>query len=161
MHTEHDTTEDNVADLCRKHWTTVNRLRTGISRYRSPMEKWDWQTAQNVSVASQNRRLLASSTSAHYIDHHPKLASSKWNHWPENGFNTLSWQYDTTINEIIRRNESPKQTSLAEKIAVHLEHRLNNRRARLLDYVIRRLFAISCALKHGKHTLSVLPSYWW
>ena len=28
------------------------------------------------SAASQNRRLLTSSTAAHYIDHHPKLASS-------------------------------------------------------------------------------------
>ena len=32
---------------------------------------------QHVSVASQNRRLITSSTADHYIDHHPKLASSK------------------------------------------------------------------------------------
>ena len=32
---------------------------------------------QDVSVASQNRQLTTSSTAAHYIDHHPRLASSK------------------------------------------------------------------------------------
>ena len=55
--------------LSRKHWTTLNRLRTGV-----------WRTVQHVSVVSQNRQLTISSTAAHYIDHHPKLASSKLGH---------------------------------------------------------------------------------
>ena len=27
-------------DLCREHWTTLNRLRTGVGCYSSPMKKW-------------------------------------------------------------------------------------------------------------------------
>ena len=27
-------------DLSQKHWTTLNRLRTGVSRYRAYMKKW-------------------------------------------------------------------------------------------------------------------------
>ena len=27
-------------DLCRKHWTTLNRLRTGVGRYKASMKKW-------------------------------------------------------------------------------------------------------------------------
>ena len=34
-----------------------------------------------------------------YIDHHPKLASSKLGHWPEHGYNRLSWIYETMIYE--------------------------------------------------------------
>ena len=26
--------------LCRKHWTTLNRLRTGVGRYKASMKKW-------------------------------------------------------------------------------------------------------------------------
>ena len=53
----------------------------------------DCQTVHHVSVASQNRRLITSSTAAHYIDDHPKMASSKFDHRPQHGYNTLSWQY--------------------------------------------------------------------
>ena len=67
-------------DLSRKQWTTLNRLRTGVGRYKASMKKWDWRTVRHVSVASQNRQLTTSSTAAHYIDHHPKLASSKLCH---------------------------------------------------------------------------------
>ena len=45
-------------DMSRKHWTTLNRLRTGASRYRA---KWGLADSAHVSVASQNRRLLTSS----------------------------------------------------------------------------------------------------
>ena len=38
------------------------------------------RTVRHVSVASQNRQLTTSSTAAHYIDHHPKMASSKFGH---------------------------------------------------------------------------------
>ena len=45
---------------------------------------------QHMSVASQNRQLLAESlTAAHYIDHHPEPAFSKLDHWPEHGYNKL------------------------------------------------------------------------
>ena len=27
-------------DLRRKHWTTLNRLRTGVGRYKASMKKW-------------------------------------------------------------------------------------------------------------------------
>ena len=27
-------------ELSRKHWTTLNRLRTGVGRYRATMKKW-------------------------------------------------------------------------------------------------------------------------
>ena len=27
-------------ELCRKHWTTLNRLRTGVGRYKASMKKW-------------------------------------------------------------------------------------------------------------------------
>ena len=64
-------------DLSRKHWTTLNRLRTGVGRYKAYTNNGDWRTVQRVSVASQNRQLTTSSTAAHYIDHHPKMASSK------------------------------------------------------------------------------------
>ena len=63
-------------DLSRKHWTTLHRLRTGFATDH-PWRSGGWRTVQHVSVASQNRQLLTSSTAAHYIDHHPKLASSK------------------------------------------------------------------------------------
>ena len=59
----------------------------------------DWLTVRHVSVASQNRRLTASSTAAHYIDHHPKMASSKLGHWPEHGSNRLSYRSNTMIHE--------------------------------------------------------------
>ena len=59
-----------------------------------PWRSGDWRTVQHVSVASQNRQLITSSTAVHYIDHPPKLASSKLGHWPEHGYNKLSWQYD-------------------------------------------------------------------
>ena len=67
-------------DLSRKQWMTLNRLRTGVGRYRSSMKKWGRRTVQHVSVASQNRQLITSSTAAHYTDHHPRLASLKLNH---------------------------------------------------------------------------------
>ena len=67
-------------DLCRKHWTTLNRLRTGVGRYKASMKKWDWWIVRHVSVASQNRQLTTSPTAAYYIDHHPKRASSKLGH---------------------------------------------------------------------------------
>ena len=43
-------------------------------------EEGGWRTVQHVSVSSQNRQLTTSSTAAHYIDHHPKLASTKLDH---------------------------------------------------------------------------------
>ena len=53
---------------------------------------WVWR-------ARTDRQLTTSSTSAHYIDHHPKRASSKLGHWPEHGSNRLSWQYETMKEE--------------------------------------------------------------
>ena len=29
-------------DLSRKQWTTLNRLRTGVGRYKASMKKWVW-----------------------------------------------------------------------------------------------------------------------
>ena len=63
-------------DLSRKHWTTLDRLRTGFGHCRSSMKKWGlavsaacewrrsggWRSVQHVSVASHNRRLITSST---------------------------------------------------------------------------------------------------
>ena len=43
-------------------------------------EEDDWRTVQHVSVAIQNRQLTTSSIAAHYIDYHPKLASSMLGH---------------------------------------------------------------------------------
>ena len=57
---------------------------------------------RHVSVASQNIQLTTPSTAAHYIDHHPKLASSILGHWPEHGSNILIWIYETMIYEIRR-----------------------------------------------------------
>ena len=37
-------------DLSRKHWTTLNRLRTGVGRYRSSMKKWRPPTGRQCSV---------------------------------------------------------------------------------------------------------------
>ena len=97
----------NGDELSRKHWTTLNWLRTGVGRYRAelPRRSGDWRAVQHVSVASQNRQLTrgTSSTAAQYIDHHPKLASSKLGHWPEHGSNTLSWIYETNLYERRRR----------------------------------------------------------
>ena len=67
-------------DLSRKHWMTQNRLRTGVDRYKASMKKWGLaeSAACECTVASQkNRQLTTSSIAAYYIDHHPKLASSK------------------------------------------------------------------------------------
>ena len=51
----------------------------------------EWRTVQHVCVASQNRQLITSSTAAHYIDHHPKLASLKLDHWAEKNMATTNW----------------------------------------------------------------------
>ena len=67
-------------ELSRKHWTTLNRLRTGVGRYKASMKKWGLADSAHVSVASQNRQLTTSSTAAHYIHHHPRMASSKLDH---------------------------------------------------------------------------------
>ena len=64
-------------DLNRKHWTTLNILRTGVGRYRSSTNKWGLADSAACDLASQNRQLTTSPIAAHYIDHHPKLASSK------------------------------------------------------------------------------------
>ena len=36
----HRTQEKASRDMCRKHWATPNRVRTGVGRYRSSMKKW-------------------------------------------------------------------------------------------------------------------------
>ena len=36
--------------LNREHWSILNRLRTGVGRYRSSIKKWGMQTVQHVSV---------------------------------------------------------------------------------------------------------------
>ena len=55
---------------------------------------------RHVSVASQNRQLTTSSTDAHYIDHHPKMAF-------EVGPLTRAWLQQTkvTIMMIIRKKK--------------------------------------------------------
>ena len=79
----------------------------------------DRQIVYQLSVASQNRPLTTSSTAAHYIDHHPKLASSKLDHWPEHGSNRLSWIYETIIYESKRR----QPTDTARLTHVVVDHR--------------------------------------
>ena len=65
----------------RKPWTTLNRLRTGVGRYRASVKKWGLADSAACECGeSQNRQLTTSSTAAHYIDHPPKLASSKLGH---------------------------------------------------------------------------------
>ena len=66
--------------LSGKHWTTLNRLRTGVGRYKASMKKWGQADSAACECASQNRQLTTASTAAHYIDHHPKLAYSKLGH---------------------------------------------------------------------------------
>ena len=95
-------------DLSRKHWTTLNILRTGVGRYSTehPWRSGDWRTVHHVSVASQNRHLTTSSTAAHCIDHHPKLPSSKLGHSPQHVSNRLNWESDTMTYE--RRSQQYK-----------------------------------------------------
>ena len=59
--------------LNRKQRMTLYRLRIGIGLYRSPVKK----CTPADSAACENTQLITSSTAAHFIDHHPKLASSK------------------------------------------------------------------------------------
>ena len=47
---------------------------------RASMKIWDWRTVQHVSVASQNRQLLTSSTAVRYIGHHTNPIGSKLGH---------------------------------------------------------------------------------
>ena len=61
-------------DLSRKHWTTANWARSVQSIHEEVGAGGQFSM---LSVASQNRQLITSSITAHYIDHHPKLASSK------------------------------------------------------------------------------------
>ena len=77
-------------DLSRKHWTTLNKLRTGVGRYKASMKTWGMADSAAFEWASQNRQLTTSPTAAHYMDHHQKLASSKLGHWQEHGSNRLS-----------------------------------------------------------------------
>ena len=64
----------------------LNRLRTGVGRYRTSIKKCGLadSAAHGIeSVASQNRQLITSSTAAaHYIVHHRKMASSKCKRQP-------------------------------------------------------------------------------
>ena len=66
--------------LCRKHWTILKDYELGSVATDHLGRSGDWRTVQHVGVGSQNRQLTTSSTAAHYIDHHPKLASSKLGH---------------------------------------------------------------------------------
>ena len=61
-------------ELSRKHWTTLNRLRTGVGRYRASKKKWGLADSAACECGEPEQ------TAAHYIDHHPKLASSKLGH---------------------------------------------------------------------------------
>ena len=61
-------------DLRRKHWTTLNRLRTGVGRYKASMKKWGLADSAACECGEPEQ------TAAHYIDHHPKLASSNLGH---------------------------------------------------------------------------------
>ena len=90
--------------LFRKHWMSLNRLRTGVGRYRSSMKKWGLADSAACECGEPEQ------TAAHiinrcplYIDHHPQLASVKLDHWQDHGYNTLSWQHDLMICERRRR----------------------------------------------------------
>ena len=54
-------------ELSRKHWTTLNRLRTGVGRYRASMKKWGLADSATCECGEPEQ------TADHYIDHHPKL----------------------------------------------------------------------------------------
>ena len=40
VHRHISDTGEGVKDLSQKHWTTLNRLRTGVGRFRASMKKW-------------------------------------------------------------------------------------------------------------------------
>ena len=66
----------------RSELKSMVRLRTGVCATDHPWISGDGQT----DSCSHHQQLPTS------IDHHPKTASSKLNHWPQQGYNTLSWQ---------------------------------------------------------------------
>ena len=54
-------------DMCREHWTILNRLRT-VMRVTTDhvWRRVDWQTVQHVNMASHDRQLIPSSTECEY-----------------------------------------------------------------------------------------------
>ena len=63
-------------ELSRKHWTTLNRLRTEVGRYKASMKKLGLADSAACECGEPEQ------TADHIIniDHHPKMASSKLGH---------------------------------------------------------------------------------
>ncbi len=83
---------------------TLDDCELGSVGTEHPWRSGDWRTVQHVSVASQNRRLITSSTADHYIDHYPKLASSQL---------TWAWLQQT---ELTIRDDDIRKRSLKEEV---------------------------------------------
>ena len=55
-------------DLSRKHCTTLNRLRTGVGRYKASMKKWGQADSAACECGEpEQTALLTSSTAGYYI----------------------------------------------------------------------------------------------
>ena len=94
-------------ELSRKQWTTLNRLRTGVGRYRASMKK-KWGLADSAACGCGEPE----QTADHIINscplHRPPSEAGLFEVGPLNradGSNRLSWIYETMIYERRRTYE--------------------------------------------------------
>ena len=79
-------------DLPRRQWTLLNRLRTGVGRFKSSMRKLG-RTEQRVSAGSRSRPLTTLSRPVPCINH-PRPAYSTWDLRRGPGWTLPSWTSD-------------------------------------------------------------------
>ena len=84
---------DKEENLSRKHWTTLNRLRTAVGRYKASMKKWGLAdgAACECGEPEQTADHIINSCPLHRYPSEPGLF--------EVGFNRLSGRYETMIYE--------------------------------------------------------------